>query len=46
MAKLKLTVAFDEYDFLQPLKDGAVKAEGLDLNLITQPHHGEKRPSP
>ncbi|MBI2533194.1 MAG: ABC transporter substrate-binding protein [Deltaproteobacteria bacterium] len=35
MAKLKLTVACDKYDYLQPLRDGQVKAEGLDLNLIT-----------
>jgi len=34
MAKLKLTIAFDKYDYLQPLKDGTVKAEGLDLNII------------
>src|SRR5258708_18593871 len=35
MAKLKLTIAFDKYDYLQPLKDGSVKAEVLDLNIIT-----------
>ncbi len=35
MAKLKLTVACDQYDYLQPLRDGKVQAEGIDLNLIT-----------
>ena len=35
MAKLKLTVACDRYDYLQPLRDGKVQAEGIDLNLIT-----------
>jgi len=35
MAKLKLTVACDKYDYLQPLREGQVKAEGIDLNLIT-----------
>jgi 4,5-dihydroxyphthalate decarboxylase len=35
MSKLKLTVACDKYDYQQPLRDGQVKAEGLDLNLIT-----------
>ena len=50
MAKLKLTVACDKYDYLQPLRDGTVQAEGIDLNLITVEsgirhqrmyHHGE-----
>src|SRR5918995_1417358 len=35
MAKLKLTVACDTYDYLQPLREGKVQAEGIDLNLIT-----------
>ena len=35
MAKLKLTIAFDKYDYLQPLRDGEVQAEGIDLNVIT-----------
>jgi 4,5-dihydroxyphthalate decarboxylase len=35
MAKLKLTIAFDKYDYLQPLRDGDVQAEGIDLNLLT-----------
>jgi 4,5-dihydroxyphthalate decarboxylase len=35
MAKLKLTIACDKYDYLQPLRDGKVQAEGIDLNLIT-----------
>src|SRR5437773_26654 len=35
MAKLKLTVACDKYDYLQPLREGKVQAEGIDLNLIT-----------
>ena len=35
MAKLKLTIAFDKYDYLQPLRDGKIEAQGLDLNIIT-----------
>jgi len=35
MAKLKLTVACDKYDYLQPLREGKVQAEGIDLNVIT-----------
>jgi 4,5-dihydroxyphthalate decarboxylase len=35
MVRLKLTLAMDRYDFLQPLKQGKVRAEGLDLELIT-----------
>jgi 4,5-dihydroxyphthalate decarboxylase len=35
MAKLKLTIAFDKYDYLQPLRDGEVQAEGIELNLLT-----------
>jgi 4,5-dihydroxyphthalate decarboxylase len=35
MAKLKLTIAFDKYDYLQPLLSGDVEAEGLDLNILT-----------
>ena len=50
MAKLRLTVACDSYDYLQPLREGKVQAEGIDLNLITvesgirhqrMVHHGE-----
>ncbi|MDH3445132.1 MAG: hypothetical protein OEN50_14490 [Deltaproteobacteria bacterium] len=35
MAKLKLTIAFDKYDYIQPLRDGQVQAEGIDLNVLT-----------
>ena len=35
MAKLRLSLACDSYDYLQPLREGKVEAEGLDLNLIT-----------
>jgi 4,5-dihydroxyphthalate decarboxylase len=35
MAKRKLTIAFDKYDYLQPLLNGEVDAEGLDLNILT-----------
>jgi 4,5-dihydroxyphthalate decarboxylase len=50
MAKLKLTVACDKYDYLQPLREGKIQPEGIDLNLITVEsgirhqrmyHHGE-----
>ncbi|MDP6561245.1 MAG: ABC transporter substrate-binding protein, partial [Candidatus Binatia bacterium] len=32
---LKLTIACDGYDYLAPLKDREVEAEGIDLNLLT-----------
>jgi hypothetical protein len=35
MAKLKLTVACDSYDYLQPLREGRIQVEGIDLNLLT-----------
>lgn len=35
MAKLKLTVACDSYDYLQPLREGKIQPEGIDLNLLT-----------
>jgi 4,5-dihydroxyphthalate decarboxylase len=50
MSKLKLTVACDKYDYLQPLREGKIEPEGIDLNLITVEsgirhqrmyHHGE-----
>lgn len=34
MAKLKLTVACSEYDYLQPLVEGRAQPQGIDLNLI------------
>lgn len=34
MAKLKLTLAMDRYDFLQPFQEGMVQAEGLEIDLI------------
>jgi 4,5-dihydroxyphthalate decarboxylase len=35
MAKLKLTIACDKYDYLQPLREGLIRTEGIDLNLLT-----------
>lgn len=35
MAKLKLAVACDQYDYLQPLRERKIEPEGIDLNLIT-----------
>lgn len=35
MAKLKLTLAMDRYDFLQPFQEGKVQAEGLQIDLTT-----------
>ena len=35
MAKLKLTLACDRYAYLQPLREGRVQAEGLDINFLT-----------
>ena len=42
MARLKLTVACDSYDYLQPLHEGKVQPEGIDLN----PHYRGERDSP
>jgi 4,5-dihydroxyphthalate decarboxylase len=35
MAKLKLTIAFDKYDYLEPLRSGEIDVQGIDLNIIT-----------
>ena len=35
MSKLALTIACDDYDYLRPLREGRVHAEGIDLNLLT-----------
>ena len=35
MAKLRLSMACDNYDYLQPLREGKVESEGIDLNLLT-----------
>jgi 4,5-dihydroxyphthalate decarboxylase len=35
MSKLRLTVACDDYDYLRPLREGWVRPEGIDLNLLT-----------
>jgi 4,5-dihydroxyphthalate decarboxylase len=35
MRNLSLTVACDDYDYLRPLREGRVQAEGLDLRLLT-----------
>jgi 4,5-dihydroxyphthalate decarboxylase len=35
MAKLRLTLACDQYDYLQPLREGKVQPDGIDLNLLT-----------
>jgi 4,5-dihydroxyphthalate decarboxylase len=35
MAKLNLTLALGDYDRTQALKTGAVKPEGVDLNILT-----------
>jgi 4,5-dihydroxyphthalate decarboxylase len=35
MSKIRMTVACGAYDYLQPLREGKVQAEGIDLNLIT-----------
>ncbi len=35
MAKLRLTVAVDHYDYLQPLQEGKIQPDGIDLNLVT-----------
>jgi 4,5-dihydroxyphthalate decarboxylase len=35
MHALKLTLACDDYDYLRPLREGRVRVEGIDLNLLT-----------
>lgn len=35
MAKLKITLALDQYDYLQPFRSGEVAAEGLEIVWIT-----------
>lgn len=35
MAKLGLTIACDSYDYLQPLREGKIQPEGIDLNFLT-----------
>jgi 4,5-dihydroxyphthalate decarboxylase len=35
VAKLTITLAIDQYDFLQPFRSGEIAAEGLDIEWIT-----------
>lgn len=42
MAKLRVTVACDSFDYLQPLREGRVRAEGLDLNVIPVEESGTR----
>ena len=35
MSKLKLTLACGDYDIIKPLKEGAVEADGIELNVLT-----------
>jgi 4,5-dihydroxyphthalate decarboxylase len=35
MAKVKITLAMDQYDYLQPFRSGEVEAEGLDVEWVT-----------
>ena len=37
MADIKLTLACEDYDRTRALRDGAVKAEGIDLNYLVLP---------
>ncbi len=37
MSKLQLTLACGDYDFLRPLINGEVQAQGVDLNVLTMP---------
>lgn len=34
MAKRHLTVAFDSYDYLQPIREGKIEPEGVDLTFL------------
>ncbi len=35
MAKLELTLACGDYEIIRPLKDGTVKPDGIELNVLT-----------
>lgn len=35
VSRLALTLACDDYDYLRPLREGRVHAQGIDLNLLT-----------
>ena len=35
MAKLQLTLACGDYDFLRPLINGEIQPQGIDLNVLT-----------
>jgi 4,5-dihydroxyphthalate decarboxylase len=37
MAKLKLTLACGDYDFLRPLINGEIQPQGIELNVLTMP---------
>ncbi|HMA79501.1 MAG TPA: ABC transporter substrate-binding protein, partial [Candidatus Binatia bacterium] len=37
MAKLELTLACGDYDFLRPLINGEIQPQGIDLNVLTMP---------
>jgi 4,5-dihydroxyphthalate decarboxylase len=37
MSDIQLTLACEDYDRTRPLRDGSVKAEGIELNYITLP---------
>ncbi len=41
MAKLNLTLACNPYDRVQPLIDGSVQPDGVELNFISSPSPGE-----
>ena len=40
--RLKLTFAAGDYDFVQPLIDGTVRADGIDLLVLTHMGSGER----
>src|SRR5688500_18650602 len=37
MAKLNLTLACGDYDFLRPLINGEIQPQGIELNVLTMP---------
>jgi 4,5-dihydroxyphthalate decarboxylase len=37
MAKLSLTLACGDYDFLRPLINGEIQPQGIELNVLTMP---------
>ena len=44
MAKLQLTLACGDYDFLRPLIDGEIQPQGIELNVLDHAFAGTPWP--